>query len=148
MSFYFVLDGNKKTKHYNFQSLIDAPRDFHIDASYGNIVLPPLENDEYDLFIHDINAAILKGAFKISIFSDASGAVFVQDSNGNDINLRLVVSTSYTYPHVDENGVSIVGYYTMTFDDGSTFGNGDLNHNAYWYFIEDINDINSLKQLT
>jgi hypothetical protein len=117
-------------------------------TSIGRIDIPPLENDEYVQFMKDINTAVNKGAFIISIFTDASGTIFTKDSNGNDINLRLVKTTSYTYSHMDNNGNFIDGIFYFTFDDGSTFNNVDLNNSAYWYYIQGVSDMNNLLQWT
>lgn len=119
-----------------------------IDISFGEINIPPLENDEYDQFMHDINTAVNKGALIVSIFMDASGTIFTKDNNGNDINLRLVKSTSYTYSHMDKNGNFVDGVFYFTFDDGSTFNNIDLNNSEYWYYIQGVSDANNLLQWT
>ena len=119
-----------------------------IDASFGGINIPPLENDEYIQFIKDINTAVNVGPLMISIFSDASGTIFTKDNNGNDINLRSVKSTSYTYSHMDNNGNFIDGVFYFTFDDGSTFNNVDLNNSEYWYYIQGVSDMNNLLQWT
>jgi hypothetical protein len=118
------------------------------DASYGEIIIPPLEDDEYVQFIKDINTAVNLGPLIVSIFSDASGTIFVKDTNGNDINLRNVKSTSYTYPYVDTSGNMTYGIFEFTFDDGSTFGNNDLLNYLYWYYIQGVSDMNNLLQWT
>jgi hypothetical protein len=118
------------------------------DASFGRIDIPPLENDEYDQFMHDVNTVVNKGALIVSIFTDASGTIFTKDNNGNDINLRLVKSTSYTYSHMDNNGIFIDGVFYFTFDDGSTFSNVDINNSEYWYYIQGVSDMNNLLQWT
>lgn len=146
MNTYFVIAGEKREIHYDFTHINDLSRKHIIDASYGDIVLPLPENDEYQQFTKDINAAILTGPFILSIFTDASGIGFAQDLNGNDINLRQVASTSYTYPYIDISGNMVVGYYTMNFSDGATFGNPDTNHSAYWYYIEGISDMSNIYQ--
>lgn len=125
----------------------DGKRDF--DTSFGLIDIQPLENDEYIQFMKDINTAVNKGPFIISIFMDASGTIFTKDSNGNDINLRLVKSTSYTYPYMDNSGNYVKGNFIFTFDDGSTMNNDDLNETIqYWYYIQGVNDINNISLWT
>ena len=124
----------------------DISREF--DASYGGLVIPPLEDDEYVQFIKDINKAVNVGALIVSIFMDASGTIFAKDTNDNDINLRNVKSTSYTYPYVDVSGNLTYGTFTFTFDDGSTFSNIDLLNNLYWYYIQGVSDMNNLLQWT
>lgn len=123
-----------------------ASRDF--DASYGEIIIPALEDGEYILFINDLNTAVNVGAIILSIFMDASGQTFAQDSNGGDINLRKVTSTSYSYPYIDYLGTWHDGTFSVTFDDGSTFTNIDLNDSMYWYFIQGVSDMNNLLQWT
>ena len=118
------------------------------DMSYGGIVIPALEDDEYTKFFQDVNTAVNVGPMIISIFMDASGQTYAQDSNGGDINLRLVLTTSYTYQYIDANGVWQDGAFTFTFDDGSTFTNVDLNNSAYWYYIQGVSDMNNLLQWT
>jgi hypothetical protein len=117
-------------------------------TSVGGIDIPSLENDEYLQFMKDINTAVNTGPFIISIFMDASGTIFTKDNNGNDINLRLVKTTSYTYPHMDISGNYVDGIFYFTFDDGSTFNNVDLNNSAYWYYIQGVSDMNNLLQWT
>lgn len=119
-----------------------------IDMSYGGIVIPALEDDEYIKFFQDVNTAVNVGPMIISIFMDASGQTYAKDSNGNDINLRTVVTTSYTYQYIDANGVWQDGTFIFTFDDGSTFTNVDLNNSAYWYYIQGVSDMNNLLQWT
>ena len=79
---------------------------------------------------------------------DASGQTYAQDSNGDDINLRTVTSTSYSYPYIDYLGTWHGGTFVFTFDNGSTFTNVDTNNSAYWYFIQGISDMNNLLQWT
>ena len=124
----------------------DLNRDF--DASYGGIIIPPLEDDEYTHFFQDINTAVNVGPIVVSIFMDASGQTYAQDSNGGDINLRNVKSTSYSYSYIDYLGTWHDGLFTFTFDDGSTFSNQDLNNSQYWYYIQGVSDMNNLLQWT
>jgi len=118
------------------------------NVSIGGIDIPSLENDEYLQFMKDINTAVNKGPLIVSIYMDASGTIFTKDNNGNDINLRLVKTTSYTYPHMDISGNFVDGVFYFTFDDGSTFNNVDLNDSAYWYYIQSVSDMNNLLQWT
>jgi hypothetical protein len=124
----------------------DTDRAF--DTSYGEIIIPALENGEYVTFMNDINTAVNVGPIVVSIFMDASGQTFAQDSNGGDINLRTVKSTTYCYPYVDYLGGWHYGTFTFTFDDGSTFSNIDINDSAYWYYIQGVSDMNNLLQWT
>ena len=119
-----------------------------IDMSYGGINIPPLEDDEYRIFFHDIDAAVNVGALIVSIFMDASGTIYAQDNNGRDVNLRTVKTTSYTYPYFDVSGVWHDGQFYLTFDDDATFSNVDLNNSAYWYYIQGVSDMSNLLQWT
>jgi hypothetical protein len=116
--------------------------------SYGGINIPPLEDDEYRIFFHDIDAAVNVGALIVSIFMDASGTIYAQDNNGRDVNLRTVKTTSYTYPYFDVSGVWHDGQFYLTFDDDATFSNVDLNNSAYWYYIQGVSDMSNLLQWT
>ena len=138
-----IVDQNRFTILHEYENISRA-----FDASYGGIVIPPLEDDEYVQFMKDINTAVNVGPLIVSIFTDASGTVFVKDSNGNDINLRLVKSTSYTYPYMDPEGNWTSGIFEFTFDDGSTFSNNDLLNYLYWYYIQGVSDMNNLLQWT
>jgi len=162
------LEGGRFTVVHNYQHLyhpdrgwvrdcsrgwIRAPNHDHslsrtIDTSSGEINIPPLEDDEYRIFFHDINAAVNVGALVVSIFMDASGTIYAQDNNGCDVNLRTVKTTSYTYPYFDVSGVWHDGLFYFTFDDDATFDNVDLNNSAYWYYIQGVSDMSNLLQWT
>jgi hypothetical protein len=107
-----------------------------------------LEDDDYRIFFHDINAAVNVGALIVSIFMDASGTIYAQDNNGRDVNLRTVKTTSYTYPYFDVSGVWHDGQFYFIFDDDATFSNVDLNNSAYWYYIQGVSDMSNLLQWT
>jgi hypothetical protein len=112
-----------------------------------DIVLLPLENEVYVQFMKDINSAVNKGSIILSIFIDPIGTNFAQDNFGNNINQRLVKTTSYTYPYVDINGNFIDGKFTVIFNDGSHFSKSDGNTTAYWYYIAGVSDMNNLNEL-
>ena len=136
----------KENRFTIVHSYTDTNRDF--DASYGEIIIPALEDGEYLQFFQDINTAVNAGPIVVSIFMDASGQTFAQDSNGNNINLRTVKTTSYCYPYVDYLGTWHYGTFTFTFDDDSTFSNIDINNSMYWYYIQGVSDMNNLSQWT
>jgi len=136
----------KENRFTIVHSYTDTNRDF--DASYGEIIIPALEDGEYLQFFQDINTAVNVGPIVVSIFMDASGQTFAQDSNGNNINLRTVKTTSYCYPYVDYLGTWHYGTFTFTFDDDSTFSNIDINNSMYWYYIQGVSDMNNLSQWT
>ena len=116
---------------YSAQLHSNRPRDIS-----GNNV-PYLDNGEYQLIIDDVNYALHHGnPFRINIYTDANGTIFAQDSNGNDINNRLVVSTIYSYQYYDYQANAVVdGNFKVIFDDGSYIQNVDLNDQAYWYTV-------------
>jgi len=138
-----IIDDGRFMVSLNFRDI-----DRGIDASFGGIDIPPIENGEYLKFFQDVNTAVNVGALIVSIFMDASGQTFAKDSNGNDINLRLVVTTSYTYPYFDSGGTWHEGTFFFTFDDGSSFNNVDTNNSTYWYYIQGVSDMNNLLQWT
>lgn len=119
-------------------------RDFYTN----DVSLNKFDNGEYDNLITDMNAALhTLGYAEINIYSDASGTVFVNDSIGNPITNRLIVTTTYTYPYVDLSGDFVFGYFTVLFDDNTTFSNPDSNHLAYWYSIYGMDPV-VIKQLS
>jgi hypothetical protein len=136
----------KENRFTIIHSYTDINRAF--DASYGEIIIPALEDGEYLQFFQDINTAVNVGPIVVSIFMDASGQTFAQNSNGNNINLRTVKTTSYCYPYVDYLGTWHYGTFTFTFDDDSTFSNIDINNSMYWYYIQGVSDMNNLLQWT
>jgi predicted neutral ceramidase superfamily lipid hydrolase len=100
----------------------------------------PMQNGEYEAFAFDCTNA-LNTLFKLSLsmYSDDMGTVFVKDSNGNDVNNRLVTSFSYEYPHINiSDGLPVTGIMVITFDDGATFSTDDEHHNNFWYSIEGL----------
>jgi hypothetical protein len=84
--------------------------------------LDPLVNGEYPQYTADLNLALHSlGYARINIYTDASGTIFAKDNNGADINQRLITQTVYTYPYMDQSSNIIIGTFTITFDDASTF---------------------------
>lgn len=105
----------------------------------NEVTLPPLLDGEYAQVIPDSNTVLhTVGYIRMSIYIDASGTTFAQDSSGNDINNKLVSSTIYTYAYTDLSGSNWDGYFLTYFDDGTTFGNNDTNNGAYWYTMEGL----------
>jgi hypothetical protein len=101
--------------------------------------LPILLNGQYVTVISDSTTVLHSvGYIKMSLFTDASGINFAQDSSGNPIDNKLVISTVYTYPYTDICGNAIDGYLTTIFSDGTYFGNNDTNDAAYWYTLEGL----------
>jgi len=119
-------------------------RDFYTN----DVSLNKYDNGEYDNLITDMNSALHTLVYaKINIYSDASGTVFVNDSIGNPITNRLIVTTTYTYPYLDLSGDFVFGYFTVVFDDKSTFSNPDSNNLTYWYSIYGMDPL-VIKQFT
>jgi len=147
-----LVEEGRFTVIHDYTHINDGSRDH---TSVGGIDIPHLENLEYDLLIHDINTAVNAGGLVMSIFTDASGTIFAKDSNNNDINMRSVKSSSYTYPYYNNENVYINGIITVIFDDDSTFSNSDdedINDediaNGLWYYIDGVSDMNNLHKFT
>lgn len=109
------------------------------DISYNDhITLVHYNNGHYDVFIDNIELAINLGPLIMSIYTDPLGNTFALDSNGNNIDKRLVLNNSYTYPYLDASNNIVPGDIIITFSDGATFENSDLYETSFWYFIEGI----------
>jgi hypothetical protein len=111
--------------------------------------VPYLDNGQYQLIINDVNYALHHGhPFRISIYPDASGNTFAKDSNANDINDRLVITTIYTYPYMDYiQNITVPGDFKVIFDDGSYFENTDEYETSYWYTVVGAEPV-EIKQFT
>ena len=110
----------------------------------SDVSLNTLVNGEYLHVTEDENAVLHNNAYgyiRITVFHDASATTYGLDSNGNPIISKLIVNTVYTYPYVDASGVSIDGYMTTYFDDGTYFGNNDANDADYWYKIDGVDQL-------
>jgi hypothetical protein len=114
-----------------------------------NDKVPYIDNGQYQLIIDDINSTLHNGnPFRINIYTDASGSIFALDSNGADINNRLVVLTMYRYPFIDDiQNIFFPGYFKIVFDDGSYMENDDLHETSYWYTIIGSDSV-EIKQFT
>lgn len=125
--------------HTRFISFPDVSAISSISTT-NDINLVPLVNGEYLNITTDENTALhTLGYIRLSLYMDGSGNTVALDSNGNPISSRLVTDTVYTYPYTDISGnVNIDGYLTLYFDDGSFFGNNDVNNSAFWYMIEGV----------
>lgn len=118
------------------------------DFTTNDVSLNKYDNGQFDGLINDMNSALHTiGYSDIYIFTDASGTILANDSNGNTIEKRRIKSTSYTYPYIDLSDNFIFGYFTIVFDDDSTFYLNDANHTAFWYTMFGMNPI-EIKQLT
>lgn len=118
------------------------------DFTTNDVSLNKYDNGQFDELISDMNTALHTiGYSDIYIFTDASGTILANDSNGNPIEKRRIKSTSYTYPYIDLSGDFVFGFFTILFDDDSTFYLNDANHTAFWYTIFGMNPI-VIKQLS
>ena len=92
-----------------------------------------INNGKYTAFTADIQTLIDKASrIYVTISSDNTGTNLVNDSNGNTISKKLIVSMKYNYP---ENGN--LGNYTITFVDGGSISINDDNSD-HWYILETI----------
>jgi hypothetical protein len=92
-----------------------------------------INNGKYSSFTSDVQSLINKAShIYVTIASDEAGTNLVNDSNGNTISKKLIVSMKYSYP---ENGN--LGNYTITFVDGSSISINDDNSD-HWYVLEFI----------
>jgi hypothetical protein len=95
----------------------------------------------YQPILADINSIILKGdRIFISIYTDATGTQFKNDSNGHEIDKKMFISISYQYP-----SVNVEGELKITFNDGCFIIINDNNDN-FWYSVANVtNGIAPLK---
>jgi len=118
------------------------------DFTTNDASLNKYDNGQFDSLINDMNTALHSLGFSdIYIFMDASGTILANDSNGKPIEKRRIKSTSYTYPYIDNSDNFVFGYFTIVFDDDSTFYLNDANHDVYWYTMFGMNPI-QIKQLS
>jgi hypothetical protein len=110
----------------------------------NDVSLNTLVNGEYLNVTEDENTVLHNSNFgyiRITIFHDASAITYGLDSSGNPIISKLITNTVYTYPYIDASDVSIDGYMTTYFDDGTYFGNNDTNNEDYWYKIDGVDQL-------
>jgi len=109
----------------------------------------PIVNGQYPEFQYDVNQSIdLLGKLNIDIYTDGSGNNYALDTKGNPIQNRVIIEMAYTYPYTDPMTQTFYdGYFTITFDDGSSLSNVDSNDTAYWYYIEGLEPV-VIKQFT
>lgn len=117
------------------------------DNTGNSIIIPALPNNKYADINADITMALNVGSVVISIFSDSTGTVYAKDSNGNDINSVVLTDVYYSNPYVNFKNVEVPGAYMLVISGGSTISNNDDSTTEYWYFVQGINDITSLRQL-
>lgn len=135
-------------------------KDFHVHTDvvfnkYANHLMnyvnqPHLYDNEIESVIDDINYVLNIGVHVfINIYTNSEGTVFANDSKGNPITNREVVTIIYVHPYVNViNGFinNINSYTSYLFDDNSTFRVYDTDQSFYYY----INGVvpNDIKLLT
>ena len=110
---------------------------------------PQLSDNEIESVINDINYVLNIGVHVfINIYTNSEGTVFANDSKGNPITNREVVTIVYVHPYTNiVNGFlnNINSYTSYLFDDNSTFRVYD-NDQSFYYYINGVvpNDIKLL----
>jgi hypothetical protein len=110
---------------------------------------PYLYDNEVESVITDINYVLSIGIHVfINIYTNSEGTTFANDSKGNPITNREVVTIIYVHPYVNViNGFinNINSYTSYLFEDNSTFRVYDTDQ-SYYYYINGVvpNDIKLL----
>lgn len=110
---------------------------------------PQLYDNEIESVINDINYVLNIGVHVfINIYTNSEGTVFANDSKGNPITNREVVTIVYVHPYTNIiNGFinNINSYTSYLFEDNSTFRVYDTDQ-SYYYYINGVvpNDIKLL----
>ena len=132
--------------------------DIHTDVVYNkyahhlmNYVNQPHRSDnEIESIIDDVNYVLNIGVpVYINIYTNIEGTVFANDSKGNPINNREIVTIVYVHSYViNVNGfeTNINSYTSYLFGDNSTFRVYDTDQ-TYYYYIEGVVP-NNIKLLT
>jgi len=135
-------------------------RDFHITSNvvynvYSHYLIdfsanqPQLSTGEIESVINDINYVLSLGdPVTINIYTNSEGSSFANDSNGNPISNRAIITIIHVSPYVNViNGFvnNINGYSSYLFDDNSTFRVYDTDQ-SFYYYIDGVvpNDIKLL----
>jgi hypothetical protein len=110
---------------------------------------PHLSDNEIENVIDDINIVLnIALPVYINIYTNSEGTVFANDSKGNPITNREVVTIVYVHSYViNVNGfeTNINSYTSYLFGDNSTFRVYDTDQ-SYYYYINGVvpNDIKLL----
>jgi hypothetical protein len=110
---------------------------------------PHLSDNEIENVIDDINFVLNIGLpVYINIYTNVEGTIFANDSKGNPINNREVVTIIYVHSYTNIlNGFlnNINSYTSYLFVDNSTFRVYDTDQ-SYYYYINGVvpNDIKLL----
>lgn len=100
---------------------------------------PHMGDNEIESIIDDVNYVLNIGVpVYINIYTNIEGTVFANDSKGNPITNREIVTIVYVHSYViNVNGfeTNINSYTSYLFDDNSTFRVYDTDQ-TYYYYIE------------
>jgi hypothetical protein len=97
------------------------------------------QNQKYSAFNADVSAQIAKAnKIYVTIASNEAGNDIVKDNHGNLIEKKLLVSSAYTFPHIDTvTNQQVEGGIEITFSDGTKFSNPDVV-TSNWYVVEGV----------
>lgn len=134
-------------KDFNINTDVVFNKYSHHLMNYVN--QPQLYDNEIESVINDINYVLNIGLnVFINIYTNSEGTSFANDSKGNPINNREVITIIYVHPYVNiVNGFvnNINSYTSYLFDDNSTFRVYDTDQSYYYYIIGVVpNDIKLL----
>uniref|UniRef100_A0A6C0DA80 Uncharacterized protein n=1 Tax=viral metagenome TaxID=1070528 RepID=A0A6C0DA80_9ZZZZ len=134
-------------KDFNVNTDVIYNKFSHYLMNYTN--QPYLYDGEIESVITDINFALNIGLpVYINIYTNVEGNIFANDSKGNPITNREVVTIIYVHPYTNMvNGFlnNINSYTSYLFEDNSTFRVYDTDQ-TYYYYINGVfpNDIKLL----
>jgi len=132
--------------------------DIHTDVVYNKyahhlmnyVNQPHMSDNEIESIIDDVNYVLNIGVpVYINIYTNIEGTVFANDSKGNPINNREIVTIVYVHSYViNVNGfeTNINSYTSYLFGDNSTFRVYDTDQ-TYYYYSEGVVP-NNIKLLT
>jgi len=83
----------------------------------------------------------------MNIYTNAEGTVYATDSNGQQVENRLVNYTRYTLPYTDASNNVVVGKMRIYFVGNNYFQVGNDNETGYWYSIQGLTPY-AVNQLT
>lgn len=110
---------------------------------------PYMDDNELASVIDDVNYVLNIGVpVYINIYTNSEGSAFANDSKGNPITNREIITIIYVHSYVNIiNGFvnNINSYTSYLFGDNSTFRVYDMDQ-TYYYYIEGVvpNDIKLL----
>jgi hypothetical protein len=97
-----------------------------------------ITNGKHASFNADVKTLIEKASHINVTISDESGSSLSKDTNGNDIDKKLIVSMNYTYPQVDDStNETTLGNFKISFSDGSSITVSD-DDSSKWYLLEGV----------